>query len=324
MRNPLRRSIAPSLRRFGYAAIISLAWLLPPLAVRAADVTVRAADGKTESFIRFLDDNDGGGKLQTAIATFKNKAGVKVHLVAAVHVADSPYYKDLGRTFEKYDALLYEMVKPGNVDVPAPDKRRASAVSFIQQALKDVLELDYQLDAIDYAAKNFVHADLTAEEFERLQSERGESIFMLIFQQMLREMDNPRNMQASDLTIAELLVALTSPDRARHLKLMLAKQFDNIEDQLSGLDGPNGTVLVTERNKAAIAVLKKTIAKGQRNIGIFYGAAHMKGISKMLAEMGFEPAGIEWRTAWDMTPRPGDIVVKQAKPVPATAPTQPK
>jgi len=58
-------------------------------------------------------------------------------------------------------------------------------VSFIQQALKDVLELDYQLDAIDYSARNFVHADLTYEEFERLQTERGESIFMLIFQQML-------------------------------------------------------------------------------------------------------------------------------------------
>ena len=302
--------------------VVMVTWCLPPLAARAADPAVPAAAEKSDQFIRFVDDNDGGGKLQTAIASYKNKAGVKVHLVAAVHVADTPYYKDLTRTFEKYDALLYEMVKSKDVDVPAPDKRRTSAVSFIQQALKDVLELDYQLDAIDYSAKNFVHADLTYEEFERLQSERGESIFMLIFQQMLREMGKPQNMQASDLTVAELLVALTSPDRARHLKLMLGKQFDNIEDQLSGMDGPNGTVLVTERNKAAVAVLKKTIAKGQRNIGIFYGAAHMKGISKMLVEMGFEPAGTEWRTAWDMTPKPGDIVIKQIKPAPA--PNQPK
>jgi len=47
-----------------------------------------------------------------------------VHLLAAVHVADSQYYKDMGKTFEKYDALLYEMVKPKDVGVPAPEKRR--------------------------------------------------------------------------------------------------------------------------------------------------------------------------------------------------------
>ncbi len=287
-------------------ALIVLAWFFSPCGAFAAEQ-------KAAQFIRFLDDNDGGGKLQTAIATYRNKQGARVHLLAAVHVADTQYYKDLGRTFEKYDVLLYEMVKPKGVAVPAPDRRQAHAVGFIQRMLKDVLELDYQLDAIDYSARNFVHADLTYEEFERLQSERGESIFMLIFQQMLRELGKPQNIQASDLTLAELLVALTSPDRARHLKLLLARQFDNIEEQLAGFDGPNGTVLVTERNKAAVAALKTALAEGHRNIGIFYGAAHMKGISKMLSEMGFEPAGVEWRTAWDMTPRPGDIVVRQAK-----------
>ena len=47
-----------------------------------------AEEERGAKFIRFVDDNEGGGKLQTAIVTYKNVAGVKVDLVGAVHVGD--------------------------------------------------------------------------------------------------------------------------------------------------------------------------------------------------------------------------------------------
>ncbi|HEV8604267.1 MAG TPA: hypothetical protein VGQ99_02800 [Tepidisphaeraceae bacterium] len=289
------------------------AWAKPVLAEDKAE-----ADKKPDSkFLRFVDDGDGGGRLEAAIATYE-KDGVKVHLVSAVHVGEKKYYDDLSKTFQGYDSLLYEMVKPKDAPVPGAGARSESMVSAFQRMLKEFLELDFQLDAIDYTAKNFVHADLDAETFERMQAERGESIFTLMLRQILDEMSKPQ--QAPEVALPELVMAFLSPDSARHFKLMLAKQFQDIDSKVSGLEGPGGSVLVTERNNAALKVMKDSIAKGQKNIGIFYGAAHMSGISKKLEEMGFKHVKTEWRVAWDMTPKEGDFIIKQVKKKPEAVP----
>jgi hypothetical protein len=72
---------------------------------------------------------------------------------------------------------------------------------------------------------------------------------------------------------------------------------------VAGLEGPNGSVLVTERNKAAIKVLKQQIAAGKKNMAIFYGAAHMKDMEKRLEDLGFKRQKVEYRVAWDLTPK---------------------
>jgi hypothetical protein len=282
----------------------------------------RAAEaGQEQKFLRFVEDDEGGGRLETAIATYRNAAGVKVHLVAAVHVGEKAYYQGLSKTFAGYDALLYEMIKPKGAAVPQPGVRSDSTLSMFQRMLTDVLELEFQLDAIDYSAKNFVHADLDAETFTRMQEERGESMITLMLRVILDEMSKPQaQQQAQEVSLPELLVALTSPDRARHFKLILGRQFEDIESKVAGLQGPNGSVLLTERNKAAIATLKRTIAAGRKNIGIFYGAAHMSDMAQRLKELGFTYEGTEWRAAWDMTPRPGDVIIKTYKGKPATQP----
>jgi hypothetical protein len=107
------------------------------------------------------------------------------------------------------------------------------------------------------------------------------------------------------ITVFDLLAAMNSPDSARQYKLLLARQFQDIEAQIEGMEGPDGTVLLTERNKAALRVLRETIDDGRKDIGIFYGAGHMWGLEGVLVgEMGFERSGVEWRTAWDMTGAP--------------------
>ena len=40
--------------------------------------------------------------------------------------------------------------------------------------------MDFQLDDVDYQKKNFVHADLDAETFAKMQEEKGESIVGLM------------------------------------------------------------------------------------------------------------------------------------------------
>jgi hypothetical protein len=278
------------------------------MAARWAPADLEKGDQKDRKFLRFVDDNEGGGRLETAIVTYKNGKGVTVHLVGAVHVAEGKYYHDLNKTFAGYDALLYEMVKPKDAPAPLPGMPSESLINMFQRLLKDVLELEFQLDCIDYRARNFVHADLDAETFARMQAERGENIFTLMLRQILAEMSKPQEMP--EVTLTELVVALTSPDRARHFKLILGRQFEDIEQKVAGLEGPGGSVLVTERNKAAVRVLKETIAKGKKEIGLFYGAAHMKDLEERVAEMGFKRVSAEWRVAWDMTPKQGDVILR--------------
>ena len=48
-------------------------------------------------------------------------------------------------------------------------------------------------------------------------------------------------------------------------------------------------------------MLERTIAEGKKDIGVFYGAGHMRGIEDALVgEMGFKRTAVEWRVAWDM------------------------
>lgn len=265
-----------------------------------------ALDTEPATWLRFVDDEKGGGKLEVATGTYKNDAGVTVALIGAVHVGEKSYYEGLSKSFEGYDALLYEMVKPK--DAGAPQKgvaRKApvgmSMVGMFQRFLKDQLELDFQLDGIDYSKKNFVHADLDAETFAQMQAERGESLIGLMLQQMIRDMARQMEGKANNVKqpdLMELIEAFDSPDRARQFKLILGRSFGDMEEQMAGMQG---TVLLTERNKKALAVLKETIRGGKKNIGIFYGAAHMSDIESRLALMGFKRTGVEWRTAWDMT-----------------------
>lgn len=289
----------------------------PGPATRSATLTAE----QTPQFLKFVDDGHGGGKLEAAIVTYRNRQGVTVHLVSALHVAEPSFYAGLDKTFKTYDVLLYEMIKPKGAPPPQPGQKSTSTVSMIQRFLKDTLKLDFQLDDIDYSQQNFVNADLDYETFSKLQSERGESIVGIMIQSMLREwtkeMTGEDNSKASQMTLFDLLAALKAPDRPRQLKLLMAKQFDDIEDQMSGLTGPNGSVIITERNKAAIAEVKQQIDEGKKNIGLFYGAGHMRDMEERLLAMGFHRTGIEWRVGWDMTEKAG------AATAPATRPALP-
>ena len=125
------------------------------------------------------------------------KAGVSVDLIGAIHIGDQGYFQQLNSEFEKYDALLYEMVadkddlggepvrfvdreaelvdKDGTTKPKEPATKDASeesgfkagmaVVGGMQLGAKDMLGLAFQVDWIDYSAKNMVHADMSPEEF---------------------------------------------------------------------------------------------------------------------------------------------------------------
>lgn len=283
-------------------APLSFAGIALALATVVAPACADEIASQTQ-FIRYQTVGDDGGQLQTAVTTYTNKDGVEVALIGAVHIADSAYYRSLNARFTKYDALLYELIAPAG-QRPRPGQRSGSLIGLLQRAMKRVLGLEFQLDGVDYRKDNFVHADMDPTEFRRAQEERGEGFLDMFLRMWMRTMQDQMSGKgaAAGLDPAQLLQALQSDDIQRSLKIILAGEMQNLEGMMAGISDENGeSVILTERNKVALEVLKKEVKK-HRKIGIFYGAAHLPDMEKRLVAMGFEQKSHEWLTAWDMPP----------------------
>jgi hypothetical protein len=259
-----------------------------------------------KAYLRF-QEKEAEGALEVGVISLQHrKTGAKVDLVGAVHIGDKAYYEQLNKQFKGYDSVLYEMVKPADLDPAQFKGRPKSSVSMMQTFMQKQLDLAYQLDEVDYTAKNFVHADMTVKQFRKQQQARGESMFMLMFKLMREDMAarSKKGKRAADISTAELLRALLSPTRSVELKYLLARQFNEMERLTAGLNGKEGSVILTDRNKVALKVLGKEMTAGKRNLAIFYGAAHLPDMEeRMIKEMGFERKRTRWLKAWDLPKR---------------------
>jgi hypothetical protein len=91
------------------------------------------------------------------------------------------------------------------------------------------------------------------------------------------------------------------PDGAAKLKRLMAEQMEALESPDGGIGATLSTILIADRNKAAMKVLGRELAKGKKKIAIFFGAAHMPDFEKRLAEdYGLTRQREEWLQAWDM------------------------
>jgi len=277
------------------------------LACLASIVQAEPPGSKVEQdFLRLRrNDVDEPVALETAIASYEGTVQGKqvlVDLIGAVHVADQAYYDELNREFESYDVVLYELVAPRDT-TPKAGERSAHPVSFLQLAMKNMLSLQFQLDCIDYEKKNFVHADMTPEEFSESMNQRGESM-MQMFLRMFGQSIAMQSRDPARNSDAQLLSALfAKPERrSQHLKRIMAEQFEDMEAATAVLDGPEGSTIVTERNKAALRVLKQQLDAGRARIAIFYGAAHLPDMEERLAaDFQLKRKGTKWLTAWDLS-----------------------
>jgi predicted regulator of Ras-like GTPase activity (Roadblock/LC7/MglB family) len=245
--------------------------------------------------------------METAIVRFAPAGDSRtptVDLVAAVHIADAAYYKQLNREFQAYDAVLYELVAPEGKRPKPGDHPSDNPLSMIQNGMKDILDLEFQLNGIDYTRKNMVHADMSPDEFAKSMRQRGESAWT-IFGRILGYALAKQNQTGGDVDGAELLAAMFSKNRAMALKRLVAEQFQESEDALAALEGPKGSTLISGRNQVAIAVLRKEIAAGKIKIAIFYGAGHMPDFQKRLRDdFGMKPVSTRWLAAWNLKAEP--------------------
>ncbi len=304
---PLFALLLPLASFAGLAAAMSPATAAPPVAERDAAEEV--------GFLRLSRDDAGEPvSLDTSIVRYREtpaaaaRAGrrepVAVDLVGAVHLGSKAYYDTLDRVFRGYDAVLYELVAPDNARVPKPGRKPAGAIGSAQQGLTKMLGLEFQLEQIDYAARNFVHADLSPQEFDAAMRKRGESWWSMFFK-LMREgaarADREAAAKANDVGFGDLFGLLFGQHREVRLRRIMAEQFTDMEVLTAAFGGEKGSSLITDRNAAALDVLRGQLARGRKRLAIFYGAAHMDDFDERLRrDFGLEPVETDWLEAWDL------------------------
>ena len=262
--------------------------------------------------------------LETSIITFSDAEkypNATVDLIGAIHLGEPEYYSQLNEVFKKYDVLLYEAVMPeeaveqglrpgggtGSRRKDLTDEQEwtdakvgLTAISVLQLGMKDALGMEFQLTGVDYTADNFVHADMTAEEFESSMSRRGETFSGMFLKEMGKSMSAQQEQNPIAMNLDLMLSALSS-DRAYRIRRIAAVQLAKGAegDAFAGFDGTS--TIITERNKTCLDVMNRELKNGHKKVGIFYGAGHFADMEeRMVKEYGFKRKSEEWLVAWHL------------------------
>lgn len=296
----------------------------PATAAPKVKDAVEPSEEKLQEYVRIRrDDNNVAVELQTSVIRFGDSPrypGASVDLIGAIHLGEEQYYNTLEREFKKYDSLLFEAVMPAEavrrgLRPGGQSKSRRSfdanqewsdaavglaTIGILQDGAKDVLGLESQLASIDYYAANFVHADMTQEEFTSKMARRGESFSEI----MTREMGKAALEQQKLSPIAQnldMVLSLLASDRQFRLRRIAAAQMTKANEGLAFAEADGTSTIITERNIKAFKVLKQELLKGRKKLGLFYGAGHFPDMEKRLAaEFGFKRQAETWVTAWDL------------------------
>ncbi|PKA54454.1 hypothetical protein AXF42_Ash000287 [Apostasia shenzhenica] len=217
----------------------------------------------------------------------------------------------------------------------ASRSKNFTILGFIQRQMSRILSLDFQLDCLNYQADNWLHADLDYETFKMLQLERGESLFTFARDMTLRstkalvqsasipdDLDPWRSMllrvsrmlpmplvgfliigsvcSPSENQSQPELEALSRLDVGAALKIFLAKRLTSEFTQATA-SVEEKSVIIGERNRAAIETLQKAIDSGHQRIAVLYGGGHMPDLGRRLQrDFNMVPSRVLWVTAWSI------------------------
>ena len=265
------------------------------------------AEEKTPLFLRVKESESGDPlALECAVVSYKITSGpytgAIIDLIGAVHIGEQSYYQRLNSMFKTYESILYELVAE-STDRPEKTQRRrggGNPVSSLQTGMKDALKLSFQLEEIDYRAKNFVHADMNPSEFSQDMAKRNDGIISMMARLMGAGFALQGSKKASD-NQADMTAAMFSRDPLR-LRRAMAKQFETLDNQMVGIADKDGkSTLLTERNAKAFSVLEEQLKAGKRKLGVFYGAGHFPDMhERLLKDFGAELVETDWVEAWNL------------------------
>lgn len=261
-----------------------------------------AASADDTAFARVAEYEDGKPRaLQVAVASYVPRTrgrSIQVDLVSAIHIGDAAYYHELNRRFESYDVLLYELVAPKGASIAERDGKHRGFVSGTQMMMKNMLELSFQLDEIDYSASNFVHADLSPTELSESMDERGESLYVYFWRVFYASINQYAKDPLGIRDMQKLSAAMASGSE-NSFKVMLAYEMTDLDNLREILGDDADSAVIGARNQRAIDELKSALKLGHRRVAIFYGVAHMPDLeARLVDQLDLVRLDTDWVDAW--------------------------
>lgn len=272
-------------------------------------------------YIRYRASGEEGRPdiLETAVSRFE-KDNVTVDLIAMVHLGDAEYFQRLNQSLRAYDTVFYEMVGGPYTREKARLSREAvdadsslAQVHNLQNMAKSLLGLEFQLDGVDYFADNFVHADMTEEQF--LEATGGGEA--LLSDMLARAMKVAQTGQLPGLPSSEaesnqmmmlMLGALMSGD-SNLLKRSLGPILAEAEAFISRMEEDEGSVLISKRNEIVIEKIEEAVvvtAGEPFTVAVIYGAGHMPDLENRLEALGYQKTRTVWEPSWLIGPGPSE------------------
>lgn len=227
---------------------------------------------------------------------------VQVDLMGVVHIGEQEYYEELNRLFEQYDAVLFELVAPEGTVIPKGGAREASGglnpIAALQIGMQTVLGLEFQLEHIDYEKENFVHADMSPDEFLESMKNNDESFTKMFFKAMGHSMAQSGRSSMGNL---DLLRVAFAKDKEMRMRQLFSKEILNMEGGMAIFEGREGSTIINHRNGKAMEVLEEEIAAGKKKLAIFYGAGHLPDMQRRLtSDFQMKRGGQFWLEAWKL------------------------
>ncbi|MFN9540591.1 MAG: hypothetical protein ACK6A8_15280 [Planctomycetota bacterium] len=262
--------------------------------------------GSMDSFMRIRKNSRGKPvAMETSVTRYEttNAAGevVTVDLIGVVHIGEKEYYEQLNKHFEQYDALLYELVAPEGTRIPEGGRGEGEGLNplaAMQLGMKSMLELEFQLEHIDYNRENFIHADMSPEEFLESMKNNDESFGKMFLKAIGTAMASENRSQVSN---ADLFAAMLSKNPALRLRRTMAQQMRDMEGGMAMFEGREGSTIINHRNAKALEVMKRELASGKKKVALFYGAGHLPDMERrLMSDFQMKRGGQFWMEAWKL------------------------
>jgi hypothetical protein len=291
---------------------------------------------KIEPVMKTVQTDEGTYELRLASRTLAplSGQGPKVRLVAAIHIADREYYRQVQRILDGDTITLFEGVSNKKDDFKKQGPVRRPEALYTKMA--DALGLISQYEGIDYRREHFHNADLTQGEMlarlrgETLTTPKPEGPDQVLGApakqaeakyQALTEVMNGGGLTGVMANIGLAFIKHNPRLRATMLLGIIGTDPTASEQamakQLGGESGRRiARLIVEERNQEAVSGLRRFIGqrKAGETIALFYGAAHLEGIEDALVRrFGYVPESTEWLVAVKVDPEEAGLTPQQAQ-----------
>ncbi|MDR2980782.1 MAG: TraB/GumN family protein [Puniceicoccales bacterium] len=278
-------------------------------------------------YTRLTKTGDDAYTFELAIRSFKpvSGKGSEVILISAIHIGSKEYYEELQKIIDSPALLLFEGVSDNHkkADAARTEEKRPDG---LYEQFAHPLGFVTQLESLNYKRENFKNADLSMQQLQEilkkeaeLENRKGEAArdALKYFEQLEKVLSGGDPFSAFILRGFFGMIG-NSPQFRTMLLFHLASAEDGAKS--SGMMTPGlqriARLILHDRNKAVMDMLAEELDQPDppASIGVFYGAAHLSGMEKILVQkMGYQFTKNQWITAYTIHPKAAgldDAIIK--------------